>query len=321
MTGASVHDPVMVAEVVQALAPRDGGVYVDGTFGGGGYSRAVLAAAACTVWAIDRDADAIARGADLAAASGGRLHLVPGRFGDMDRLLAERGVAAVDGVALDLGVSSDQIDTATRGFSFMRDGPLDMRMGAEGETAADTVNTAPEAELAAIIGEYGEERHARRIARAIVAARSQAPITRTHALAEIVRRVVPRGGDAIDPATRTFQGLRIHVNDELGELRRGLASAERILAAGARLVVVSFHSLEDRLAKAFLRARSGGAGASSRHAPGQARASAPASFKLLARRALRPSPEEAARNPRARSAKLRAAERLATPPWAQEAAA
>jgi 16S rRNA (cytosine1402-N4)-methyltransferase len=305
----------MLAEVVAALAPRDGKLYLDGTFGAGGYARALLEAAACAVVGIDRDPAAIERGRALAAGYGDRLALIEGRFGDMATLLATRGIARVDGIALDLGVSSPQLDEAARGFSFRADGPLDMRMGRDGETAADLVNRLPERELATLIAELGDERHARRVSKAIVSARAAAPITRTGALAEIVRGAVPRAKDGIDPATRTFQALRLTVNDELGELDRGLASAERLLAPGGRLAVVAFHSLEDRRIKSFLRERASEASGTSRHAPPSALRRAP-SFRLLHRRALRPTDAEIAANPRARSARLRAAERTGAAAWA-----
>ncbi|AWK87508.1 16S rRNA (cytosine(1402)-N(4))-methyltransferase RsmH [Azospirillum thermophilum] len=311
---AAPHIPVLLAEVIAALSPRDGGVYVDGTFGAGGYTRAILESADCRVWGIDRDPAAIARGIALAQAFPGRLEMIEGRFGDMAGLLADRGVSAVDGVALDVGVSSPQIDEPERGFSFRFDGPLDMRMGRDGPTAADVVNGADEGELADIIFHYGEERMARRVARAIVAARREAPIERTGRLAEIVRSVVPRGkGDAIDPATRTFQGLRIHVNDELGELRRGLAGAESLLKPGGRLAVVSFHSLEDREVKAFLKDRSSPPPSPSRHTPAAPAAARSPSFRLLTRKPVSPGEAEAHANPRARSARLRAAERTEAP--------
>ena len=309
------HVPVMLQEVLAALSPRDGAIYVDGTFGGGGYARAILESAECTVWGIDRDPVAIEAGAALRARYPSRLNLIEGRFGEMDQLLAARGVAKVHGVALDLGLSSLQIDEAARGFSFRLDGPLDMRMGKGGITAAEVVNNSSEDELAAIITEYGEERFARRVARAIVTARAERPITRTFELAQIVRAAVRAKHDGIDPATRTFQALRIYVNDEIGEIGRGLAAAERLLAAGGRLAVVSFHSLEDRPVKQFLAARSGALPHPSRHSPAQAAgetAAAP-TFRLLGRRTLRPSPAEIAANPRARSARLRAAERTAAP--------
>lgn len=321
-TAARDHIPVLLAEVVATLAPRDGGIYVDGTFGLGGYSRAILEAADCRVWAIDRDPSAVARGAALAERFGERLRIIEGRFGDMDRLLAAHGVTAVDGVVLDIGVSSPQIDTAERGFSFRTDGPLDMRMGSDGPTAADLVNGLAEGEIADILYRLGEERLSRRIARAIVETRRQAPILRTGDLAAIVRSVVPRSRDGIDPATRTFQALRIRVNDELGELDRGLIAAERLLRPDGRLVVVAFHSLEDRRVKDFLRLRTGQAPAPSRHAPVAAPGGeTAASFRLLTRKPVTPGAEEQAANPRSRSARLRAAERTAAPPWPLPAAA
>jgi 16S rRNA (cytosine1402-N4)-methyltransferase len=306
------HVPVLLDEVLDALAPRDQGIYVDATFGAGGYARAILQAAACTVWGIDRDPDAVARGRALEKEFPGRLTVLHGRYGDMVDLLNAAGVSRVDGVALDLGVSSMQIDQAERGFSFRADGPLDMRMEREGPDAADLVNDLPEAELADIIYRYGEERSSRRIARAIVEARRVAPIARTGELADLVRRCVKKSGDGIDPATRTFQALRIAVNDELGEVDRGLEAAESLLAAGGRLAVVSFHSLEDRRVKEFLRERAGEAARPSRHLPAAALGPAP-TFRLLARGAVKPSAAECAANPRARSARLRAAERTRAP--------
>ena len=248
------HIPVLMREVVDALQPRDGGRYVDGTFGAGGYTTAMLDRADCQVIAIDRDPDAIGAGRALAERYAPRLRLIEGRFGDMADLLSAEGVDDVDGVALDLGVSSMQFDQADRGFSFRASGPLDMRMEKNGPSAADLVNDADEAELADIIFRYGEERRSRRVARAIVEARKTKRIETTGELAEIVRRAVgPQGRDESDPATRTFQALRIAVNDELGELERGLAAAEQVLAPGGRLAVVSFHSLEDRAVKEFVR--------------------------------------------------------------------
>ncbi len=314
-TGAQPHIPVMLAEVVAALAPRDGALYVDGTFGAGGYARAILDAADCRVVGIDRDPAAVARGRALEADYPGRLSVVQGRFGTMDRILAERGTGPADGVALDLGVSSPQLDEAERGFSFRFDGPLDMRMGPDGPTAADVVNTASESDLADIVHRLGEERFARRVARAIVAARAEAPILRTGRLADVVRAVVPKSRDGIDPATRTFQALRLFVNDELGELARGLAAAERALAPGGRLAVVSFHSLEDRAVKAFLKERAEAPPAPSRHAPPVAQPARAPSFRLLHRKPAAPSAAELANNPRARSARLRAAERTTAPPF------
>lgn len=299
----------MLAEVLAVLAPAPGGFYVDATFGGGGYSRALLEAAPCRVWAIDRDPAAILRGRPLAAAFPGRLTLIEGRFGAMDRLLAAAGIDAVHGIALDLGVSSFQLDEPARGFSFQADGPLDLRMGADGPSAADVVNDTPEADLADILHDLGEERRARAVARAIVRARATKPITRAAELATIVRGVVRRAADGIDPATRTFQALRIVVNDELGELERALDAAERLLVAGGRLVVVSFHSLEDGIVKRFLVERGGRAQGSSRHGPPPT-AKGPATFVALTRKPMRPGAAEIAANPRARSARLRAAERI-----------
>jgi 16S rRNA (cytosine1402-N4)-methyltransferase len=308
------HVPVLCDAVVETLAPRDGAVYVDGTFGAGGYSAALLAAARCSVIGIDRDPAALRRGAALADAHPGRLWLIEGRFGDMERLVGAAAPGPIAGIALDLGVSSLQLDAAERGFSFRLDGPLDMRMGAGGESAADLVARLSEDELAHLIRSLGEERFARRVARAIVAARMRAPIRRTGELAEIVRGAIPRREPGLDPATRTFQALRIAVNDELGELDRGLAGAERLLMPGGRLAVVSFHSLEDARVKSFLRGRSGEAAPVSRHMPAPAPVRPP-SFRLLGRRAIRPDANEIARNPRARSARLRAAERTAAAPW------
>jgi len=320
----------MLSEVIEVLAPREGAIYVDGTLGAGGYSRALLDAAECTVWAIDRDPEAIARAKVLAERYAGRLSLVEGCFGDMDRLFEARAVrpgrgvgggvgGGVDGVAFDLGVSSLQLDRPERGFSFQRDGPLDMRMsgpeGAQGPSAADTVNHLPEGELADIIWRYGEERQSRRIAKAIVAARRVKPITRTGELAEIVRRVVRRGQTGRDPATRTFQAIRIHVNDEIGELRRGLGAAERLLAPGGSLAVVSFHSLEDREVKTFLKERSGTRAGTTRHLPEAPRSSPDPTFEPAAGPARKPTAEECAANPRARSARLRAARRTDAPAW------
>jgi 16S rRNA (cytosine1402-N4)-methyltransferase len=298
----SGHIPVMLAEVLEALAPRDGAHYVDGTFGGGGYASAILEAADCRVLGIDRDPDAIARGQALVERFGGRLTLVQGEFSRMDEF-----TQATDGVVLDLGVSSFQFDQPMRGFSFREDGPLDMRMSLSGESAADVVNSADERSLTQIIARFGEEKNARRIARAIIAAR---PISGTAQLAAIVSEAQGPAAlrHAIHPATRTFQALRIHVNDELGELERGLEAALNILKPEGRLVVVSFHSLEDRMVKRFLTERSTTAPRASRHAPVGAPARA-ANFNLLPRRM--PSAEELANNVRARSATLRAGIKLA----------
>ena len=310
MSAALGHVPVMLHEVVSTLAPRDGAVYLDATFGGGGYARAVLDAAQCIVWAIDRDPDAVARGAAMAAAYPGRLHLVQGSFGDMVALLADAGVAALDGVMLDLGVSSFQIDDASRGFSFRLDGPLDMRMSRSGPTAADLVAELSEGDLADTLFRFGEERLSRRIARAIVAARAEAPIETTGRLASVIRAVMPPSRDGIHPATRSFQALRIRVNDELSEIERALGAAADLLAPGGRLVVVSFHSLEDRLVKRFFTHASGRDPAPSRHDPGGLREAEAACFRLLTAKAARPDAAEIAANPRARSARLRALQRL-----------
>ena len=303
------HLPVMLAEVLKTLEPRDGAHYIDGTFGGGGYARAILEACDCRVLGIDRDPEAIARGEKLAALYPGRLTLVHGDFSQMDRLLAASGEQGTNGVVLDLGVSSFQFDEPERGFSFRADGPLDMRMSMNGISAADVVNTADEETLALIIARYGEERQARRIARAVVAAR---PLTRTGELAELVSRALGPAAarQPIHPATRTFQALRIHVNDELGELAAALEAATRALKPQGRLAVVSFHSLEDRIVKRFFAEHGGAAPRVSRHAPEARRASQPL-YRLLGARPQTPGAAEIAGNPRARSAKLRAGERLA----------
>jgi len=308
------HIPVMAAEVLAALDPRDGGIYVDGTFGRGGYSEAILAAAATTVFGIDRDPAAVTFGAELGRRYGGRLRVLQGRFGDMRRLMLGTGVERVDGVALDLGVSSAQLDDAARGFSFRAEGPLDMRMGEGGASAADLVNEADEGELARIIREYGEERQARRIARAIVEARRVRPLLTTTDLADLVRGIVRAEPGGIDPATRTFMAIRLHVNDELGELQRGLEAAEIILKPGGRLAVVSFHSLEDRIVKSFLTERGGRAARGSRHLPDTRESRAP-TFHLARKGVIKPTTHETDVNPRARSARLRAAERTAAPAW------
>jgi 16S rRNA (cytosine1402-N4)-methyltransferase len=304
------HIPVMLREVLASLTPRDGQTYLDATFGGGGYASAILARARCTLWAIDRDPDAIARGAALAACYPGRLHLLQGGFGDMLALLGQAGVRSLDGVVLDLGVSSFQLEDPARGFSFRQDGPLDMRMSRTGPTAADLIAGLGEDELADTLYRFGEERLSRRIARAIVAARAEAPITTTAQLAGIIRGVVPPDRSGIDPATRSFQALRIRVNDELGQITRALEQAAALLAPRGRLVVVSFHSGEDRIVKRFMIEAAGRAPAPSRHDPSGLLARPPAAFRLLTPKALRPGHDETAANPRARSARLRAIERL-----------
>jgi 16S rRNA (cytosine1402-N4)-methyltransferase len=306
------HLPVLLSEMLAALQVRAGGVYLDATFGAGGYGRAILQAGAGRLFAIDRDPAAVARGHELAAACS-RFAMLEGRFGDMAELLAAHGVGQLDGVVLDLGVSSIQLDEADRGFSFAADGPLDMRMSGVGLSAAEVVNRADADTLADILRRYGEEPAARRIAKAIVERRQRSPITRTRELAELVAGVVGRKAGRIDPATRTFQALRIHVNDELGELERALQAAEELLVPGGRLVVVAFHSLEDRIVKRFLAERSGASPRPSRHLPLGAAPSEAARWSLLAKRPVRPGPAEIALNPRARSARLRWAERAQPP--------
>ena len=305
----STHTPVMLAEILASLAPRDGGTYLDATFGGGGYASAILQAAACTVWAIDRDPDAIARGAELAASHPGRLHLLHGAFADMIALLGEHGITALDGIVFDLGVSSFQLDQPERGFSFRHDGPLDMRMARSGPTAADLVNRLPEAELADTLYEFGEERASRRIARAIVAARAIEPITTTGQLAAVIRSVLPPDRNGHHPATRSFQALRIRVNDELGQITAALDQATRLLAPGGSLVVVSFHSLEDRLVKRFMTQATGRTPGPSRYDPAGLLARFPSDFHLLTTGASKPGTTETSSNPRARSARLRAMQR------------
>jgi 16S rRNA (cytosine1402-N4)-methyltransferase len=311
--GPARHIPVLAREVVEALAPRPGGRYCDGTFGAGGYCRALFDACPdISILAIDRDPDAVIGGYGLVEAMGGRLTLVEDRFSSIDTLAEQFGFAPLDGIMLDIGVSSMQLDDAARGFSFRHDAPLDMRMEKAGQSAADLVATLPEAELADLIYRYGEERRSRAVARAIVAARKAEPIATTGRLAEIVAGVVRFSPDGIHPATRTFQALRIAVNDELGELEQALEAAERALAPGGRLAVVTFHSLEDRIVKRFLTERSGRAARPSRHAPA-AQAEAEPTFALVGRQPVTPGETEVAMNPRARSAKLRVAERTDAP--------
>ncbi len=310
MTADAPHIPVLRDEVVEALAIVPGERHVDATFGAGGYTRAILERGA-EVAAFDRDSRAIEGGHDLVEASGGRLILIEAPFSALDSELDRRGFVPVDGVTMDIGVSSMQLDQAERGFSFQQDGPLDMRMAPEGLTAAEWLNSADETEIADILYRYGEEPRSRRVAKAIVSAR---PLTRTSELANVVRKALGyRPHDKKDPATRTFQAVRIHINRELDELAEGLAAAERVLKPGGRLAVVTFHSLEDRLVKRFLRERSGAMPGGSRHRPIEAPRAAP-SFESL-QRAVRPGEAEVARNPRARSATLRVARRTDAAPW------
>lgn len=297
------HQPVLLKEVLEAIHPQEADIIVDGTFGRGGYTKAFLDKASCMVYGIDRDPEAIAEGKKLAAENN-RFHIIEGNFGEMNTLLKQEGVGQVDAIALDIGVSSPQLDDARRGFSFAKEGPLDMRMSQKGPTAADLVNNLPEEELADIIYAYGEERHSRRIARKIAQVRKEKEITTTKQLAEVIYSVMPKKkGVGIDPATRTFQALRIKVNDEFGELERGLEVAEALLKPGGRLAVVSFHSLEDRCVKRFFKSKSQRKQASYRHLPDLPESEP--TFKLMNRKAIVASEEEVARNPRARSAKLR----------------
>lgn len=304
--GPAGHIPVLLAEVLDALAPKAGETIVDGTFGAGGYTSAILDRGASVV-AIDRDPDAIAAGRALERRAGGRLRLVQAPFSTLDE-----HVESADGVVLDIGVSSMQLDQAERGFSFRADGPLDMRMAQSGLSAADVVNTFKAGDLARIFGFLGEERHAGRIARMIESRREKKPFERTLDLADAIETHIGRGPkDKIHPATRVFQALRIFVNDELGELARGLSGAEEMLHEGGRLAVVTFHSLEDRIVKRFLTARTGRAARASRYMP--ERSEVAPSFREIAHKALKASEAEAEENPRARSAKLRAAERTSAP--------
>lgn len=311
-----LHIPVLLNPVMEALHPADGEVFVDGTFGAGGYTQALLDAAACKVIAIDRDPNAIAAGAWLAGKSGDRLTLVQGRFSQVEQIVAEAGLARVDGIVLDVGVSSMQLDEAERGFSFMRDGPLDMRMEQQGTSAADIVNEFEERDLRHIISVLGEEKRAFAIAKAVVKRREQEPFTRTLDLANLIEATLGRPprykGPSIHPATRTFQALRIYVNAELKELAEALAAAERLLAPGGRLAIVTFHSLEDRIVKRFLHQRSGRVARPSRYAP-QLEELAP-SFDALARGGIVADEAEVASNPRARSARLRAGTRTEAAP-------
>lgn len=308
MASVAPHIPVLLDEVVAAVQPAEGKRMADGTYGAGGYTLALLSGGA-RVYAFDRDPTAIAAGAKMVAEHDGQLSLHERRFSEMADELTALGVPPLDAVVLDIGVSSMQLDQGERGFSFQQDGPLDMRMSGEGESAADFLNNADEAAIADVLYQYGEERQSRRVARAIVAAR---PLETTGDLARVVRRALGyRPHDKKDPATRSFQAVRIHVNDELGELRAGLAAAEALLREGGVLAVVSFHSLEDRIVKRFLREASGAGRAVSRHLPGEAPGPAPTFAKIS--KAIRPSEAEIERNPRSRSSVLRHAIRTAAP--------
>jgi 16S rRNA (cytosine1402-N4)-methyltransferase len=320
--GMRRHIPVLLSEVLAALTPQAGERFIDGTFGAGGHAAALLDAAPdVRVLGLDRDPSAIADGQALAGASGERLTLVESRFAGLDRIAEQAGFAPADGILLDIGVSSMQLDEPERGFSFQDDGPLDMRMSSTGLTAADVVNTMAQAELADILFHLGEERRSRAIARAIVARRREQAFSRTSELAMVVERVLGRGKvGGRHPATRTFQALRIYVNDELGELVEGLAAAERVLKAGGRLAVITFHSLEDGIVKRFLGDRAGKEKQGSRHLPPGAPTKRPASFRFVNRGPVTPTEEELAANPRARSAKLRAAIRTDAPAWPPNAA-
>ncbi len=311
MAAGEPHVPVLLDEVVMAIGAKPGDVVIDGTFGAGGYTRAILASGLKRILGIDRDPVALAIGNDLAATEP-RFAIHAGTFSELDEIAREAGHDTVNAVVIDIGVSSMQIDEAERGFSFMQDGPLDMRMSQAGKSAADYVNTMDEAPLADAIYRYGEERRSRRIARAIVQTRAEAPITRTGQLAQIVAKAAGPSKPGHHPATRTFQALRILVNDELGELAAALEASERILAPGGRLVVVTFHSLEDRMVKDFLTIRTGRTASGSRHMPIAAPSEAP-TFRQSQRKAASASAAEIARNPRARSAKLRVAERTDAP--------
>ena len=298
----SLHRPVMLNEVLKALDPRSGQVYIDATFGAGGYTREILKSHAdVRVIALDRDPDAIKRSQFFKDRYGDRFSVIQTCFGDMGSVVPQ---GSYDGIVFDLGVSSPQLDEAGRGFSFRQDGPLDMRMGQDGKTAADIVNKASNVELADIIWKYGEERHSRRIAKAICMDRVKKPFETTQELADLLRRIIPGKPGDIDPATRTFQALRIAVNDELGEIERGLEASEALLQSGGRLVVVSFHSLEDRIVKEFFRKRTGKLAQGSRYAPAEV-STLKSTFRQIVSRPISASKEETVINPRARSAKLR----------------
>ncbi len=313
MSDSASHIPVMMDEMLAALHPRDGEVYVDGTFGAGGYTRAILDRANCTVIAVDQDPEALPRVSAMQAKYGARLKFIAGNFGDLEALLNRENVALIDGVVLDIGVSSMQLDTPDRGFSFRFDAPLDMRMSKQGMSAADFLNSADESEIVHVLREYGEEPAARKIAKVIVAKRAEAPIQTTKQLADIVHAVVGRKHKT-DPATKTFQALRIHVNDELGALKRVLVAAEKMLKPEGRLVVISFHSLEDRIVKQFFKQRAAENDNPSRHLPSQADVALP-SFSLVRPVKIRASDAEITRNPKSRSATLRRGVRTLHAAW------
>jgi 16S rRNA (cytosine1402-N4)-methyltransferase len=319
--GPAHHSPVLLTEILEALKPQGGERYIDCTFGAGGYSRAILASADCQLLALDRDPLAAEMADELVKTHTKRFRFEPAAFSDLARIAALADFVPADAVIFDLGVSSMQLDEAERGFSFMRDGPLDMRMSGEGPTAADVVNRSDEADLAEILFLLGEERKSRPIARAIVRRREQSPLTRTLELADLIAGVLGRRhDDARHPATRSFQALRLFVNDELGELVAGLAAAEAILRPGGRLIAVTFHSLEDRIVKSFFAERSGAKGRASRHMPDTLTERAP-SFTLARRKPVEPGAAEIAANPRSRSARLRAGVRLDAPAWPLDPAA
>ena len=317
--GQYEHIPVLCDEAICQLNIRQGGRYVDGTFGKGGYASRILEEASCQLFAIDRDPMAFSEAMNLSERYRERFIPMQGCFGEMDSLLAEQGIGKVDSIVLDLGVSSLQLDDPSRGFSFRFDGPLDMRMGQDGPTAGDIVNSMTESDLADLIYTLGEERYSRRVSRAIVEARVNQTISSTGDLAKIIREVVPykKFGQSIDPATKTFQALRIYVNDELGELDRGLEAAERLLNPGGRLVIVAFHSLEDRRVKNFFNERQGKTTGRSRYLPPSEDSYNRPSFSVITKRPIRPSAAELKQNPRARSARLRVAERTSAAPWSE----
>lgn len=314
MTNQATHIPVMLSEVLETLAPHKGGTYIDGTFGRGGYTRALLEAGADKVIAIDRDPEAIEAGQELVGSSEGKLELRHGPFGYMEDLLtSDEKAEKFDGITFDLGVSSPQLDQAIRGFSFKGNGPLDMRMSSTGETAADIVNTKSEKEISDILYKFGDERFSRRIATRIIERRKEEPFTHTKELADLIHQALPPAKDGVHPATRSFQAIRIAVNDELGELERGMIAAKKLLKPGGRLVIVSFHSLEDRYVKNFFRTESGTAPQASRHMPVQAQQDEQPFFTVMTRKPMKPSEEEIDKNPRSRSARLRAATRTEAP--------